>query len=166
MRKLRGPRVNKVFVDVFSERDINYIQSYALEHHESLKKIKPEHESGYGAFQIKDTPELRMLHEKLLPVTRKMFNNQSLIPNSQVLSIHTGPQPLATPTNFEQDGDYVVQVVVYQHFAWKTTVGDEFLELVENQGLFFKADQNFAPSEFPDPFNNVVANAFFFFIQP
>jgi hypothetical protein len=159
--------VNKAVQDIFSERDFEYIQKYALEHHEALKKTRPAHESGYGALQLKDTPELRMLHEKLLPLARKMFSNESLIPNWQCLDIHSGPQPTQTSKKFADDADYVISVVVYQHFAWPTSIGEERpLELGENEGLFFSADQAFVRSEFPDPFNNVLANAFFFFIQP
>ena len=158
--------MNKVLQDLFSERDFEYIQKYALEHHEALKKARSPHESGYGVLQLKDTPELRMLHEKLLPLARKMFRNDALIPNWQYLEIHSGPQPTQTSKKFTDDADYVISVVVYQHFGWETTVGVEPLELGENEGLFFSADQEFVRSEFPDPFNNVLANAFFFFIQP
>jgi hypothetical protein len=159
--------VNKVVQDLFSERDFEYIQKYALEHHEALKKTRPAHESGYGTLQLKDTPELRMLHEKLLPLARKMFSNDKLIPNWQCLDIHSGPQPTQTSKKFTDDADYVISVVVYQHFAWATSIGREtHPELGENEGLFFSADQEFVRSEFPDPFNNVLANAFFFFIQP
>jgi hypothetical protein len=159
--------VNKVIQDLFSERDFEYIQKYALEHHEALKKTRSPNESGYGTLQLKDTPELRMLHEKLLPLARKMFNNDALIPNWQCLDIHSGPQPTQTSKKFADDADYVISVVVYQHFAWPTVVGEEtHYDLGENDGLFFAADQAFVRSEFPDPFNNVLANAFFFFIQP
>jgi hypothetical protein len=158
--------VNKVIQDLLSERDFEYLQKYALEHHEALKKARPVHESGYGVLQLKDTPELRMIHEKLLPVARKMFANDSLIPNWQHLDIYAGPQPTQTPKKFSEDADYVVSLVAYQHLGWETTVGGELVELVENEGLFFSADQEFIRSDFPEPFNNVVANAFFFFIQP
>ena len=158
--------MNKVIQDLFSERDFEYLQKYALEHHEALKKTRPAHESGYGVLQLRDTPELRMLHEKLLPVARQMFNNNSLIPNWQHLDVYAGPQPTQTPKKFTDDADYVISLVAYQHLGWETVVGGEPLELVENEGLFFTADQEFVRSEFPDPFNNVLANAFFFFIQP
>jgi hypothetical protein len=158
--------VNKVIQDLLSERDFEYLQKYALEHHEALKKTRPPHESGYGVLQLKDTPELRMLHEKLLPVARQMFNNNTLIPNWQHLDIYAGPQPTQTSKKFTEDADYVVSLVAYQHFGWETTIGGEPMEPGENEGLFFAADQEFVRSEFPDPFNNVLANAFFFFIQP
>jgi hypothetical protein len=159
--------VNKVLQDLLSERDFEYLQKYALEHHEALKKVRGPHESGYGVLQLKDTPELRMIHEKLLPVARKMFNSESIIPNWQHLDIHAGPQPTQTLKSFADDADYVISVVVYQHFAWTTSIGEEtHYDLGENDGLFFSADQAFVRSEFPDPFNNVLANAFFFFIQP
>jgi len=158
--------VNKVIQDLLSERDFEYLQKYALEHHEALKKARPIHESGYGVLQLKDTPELRMLHEKLLPVARKMFMNESIIPNWQCLDIHAGPQPTQTSKSFTEDADYVVSLVAYQQLGWEVSVGGQTFELSENEGLFFSADQEMLRSEFPDPFNNVVANAFFFFIQP
>jgi hypothetical protein len=158
--------VNKVIQDLLSERDFEYLQKYALEHHEALKKARPIHESGYGVLQLKDTPELRMLHEKMLPVARKMFMNESIIPNWQCLDIHAGPQPTQTSKSFTEDADYVVSLVAYQQLGWEVSVGGQTFELSENEGLFFSADQEMLRSEFPDPFNNVVANAFFFFIQP
>ncbi len=158
--------MNKVIQDLLSERDFEYLQKYALEHHEALKKARPIHESGYGVLQLKDTPELRMLHEKMLPVARKMFMNESIIPNWQCLDIHAGPQPTQTSKSFTEDADYVVSLVAYQQLGWEVSVGGQTFELSENEGLFFSADQEMLRSEFPDPFNNVVANAFFFFIQP
>ena len=158
--------MNKSIQDLLSERDFDYLQKYALEHHEALKKTRSPHESGYGTLQLKDTPELRMIHEKLLPVARKMFVNDSIIPNWQHLDIYAGPQPTQTPKSFAEDADYVVSLVLYQHFCWAVTIGEETFFLGENEGLFFAADQAYVRSEFPDPFNNVLANAFFFFIQP
>ncbi len=158
--------MNKVIQDLLSERDFEYLQKYALEHHEALKKARPIHESGYGVLQLKDTPELRMLHEKMLPVARKMFMNESIIPNWQCLDIHAGPQPTQTSKSFTEDADYVVSLVAYQQLGWEVSVGGQAFELSENEGLFFSADQEMLRPEFPDPFNNVVANAFFFFIQP
>lgn len=158
--------MTKLFPDLFSERDFDYIQKYALEHHEALKKIKPEHESGYGTLQIKDTPELRMLHEKLLPIARDIFASDSIIPNWQCLEIYSGPQPTQTIRKFSEDADYVIKVVCYQHFGWVCLVNGEAFELGENEGLFFNSDLEFSRLEFPDPFNNVLASAFFFFIQP
>ena len=158
--------MNKVVQDLLSERDFEYLQKYALEHHEALKNFRPAHESGYGVIQLKDTPELRMIHEKLLPAARNVFMNNSLIPNWQYLDIYAGSQPTQTPKKFNDDADYVISLVAYQHLGWETTVGGEPFELVENEGLFFAGDQEFVRSEFPDPFNNVLANAFFFFIQP
>lgn len=155
-----------VIQDLLSERDFEYLQKYSIEHHEALKKVRGTHESGYGVLQLKDTPELRMLHEKLLPVARKVFGNDSLIPNWQHLDIHAGPQPEAAPKNFVEDADYVISLVAYQHLGWDVNIGDLSISAGENEGLFFKADEVYLRSEFPEPFNNVVANAFFFFIQP
>ena len=107
-----------------------------------------------------------MIHEKLLPVVRKVFVNDTIIPNWQYLDIYAGPQAPQPPKNFSEDADYVVSLVLYQHFCWAVTIGEETFFLGENEGLFFKADQAYVRSEFPDPFNNVLANAFFFFIQP
>jgi hypothetical protein len=158
--------VNKVIPDLLFDRDFEYLQKYSLEHHEALKKSRPEHESGYGTLQLMDTPELRMFHEKLVPITRKVFSNDLLIPTWQCLNIHSGPQPTQPTKSFNEEADYVVSIVAYQQLGWEISVGGQVFELSENEGLFFSADQEMLRSEFPDPFNNVVANAFFFFIQP
>ncbi len=91
--------------------------------------------------------------------------NDSLIPTWQCLNIHAGPQtaPNDLPT---EDCDYVVSVVAYQKLGWDVELGGDTLSPSENEGLFFTRDQGHKYLEFQDPFNNVVANAFFFFVQP
>jgi hypothetical protein len=157
--------MNNVVQDLFSERDFDYIQKYALEHHEALKQTVSPHESSYGVLQLKDTPELRMLHEKLLPLARKILRTENLIPTWQHLDIHAGPQTTQTPTKYTEDADYVIRVVVYQRLGWEITVGEETLDIGENEGLFFTSEKEVLMSEFPDPYSNVVVNAFFFFIE-
>jgi len=157
--------VNSSVPDILSERDFEYLQKYALEHHEALKKVVGPNETNYGVLQLKDTPELRMFHEKLLPLARKMFRNEELIPTWQCLNIHAGPQT-QDQTLPSEDCDYVISVTAYQKFGWPQELDGEELELSENEGLFFTSNQSHKYLSFPDPFNNVVANAFFFFVQP
>lgn len=151
--------------EVFNERDFDYFQRYAIEHHEALKKLVFPTETSYGALQLKDTPELRMFHEKLLPLARKIFNNDLLIPTWQYLNINAGPQTSDTSVP-KEDADYVISVIAYQKLIWEQTLDDQVIELYENEGLFFTSNQTHKYLDFPDPFNNVVANAFFFFVQP
>ena len=154
--------MNKVVADLLIERDFEYLQSYSLEHHTLFSKQVPN----YGTLSIQDTPELRLIHEKILPTVRQMFNNDLLVPTWQQLNLHSGPQSILSGRKFSEHDTCGVSLVSYQHLGWPTSIGQETFELSENEGLFFTSEQIFERLEFPDPFNNVVANAFFFFIQP
>ena len=154
--------MNDLLPDLLIERDFEYLQSYSLEHHTIFSKQVPN----YGTLSIQDTPELRLIHEKILPTVRQIFNNDLLIPTWQQLNLHSGPQSILGGRKFSENDTCGVSLVSYQHLGWPTSIGGETFELSENEALFFTSEQIFERLEFPDPFNNVVANAFFFFVQP
>jgi hypothetical protein len=153
---------NHLLPDLLIERDFEYFQKYSLEHHTLFSKQVPH----YGMLSIQDTPELRLIHEKILPAVRQVFDNELLIPTWQQLNLHCGPQSTLPSRKFSEHDAFGVSLVAYQQLGWPTSIGGETFELSENEGLFFTANQTFERLPFPDPFNNVLANAFFFFIQP
>lgn len=149
--------------DIFSEIDFEYAQSYAKQAVSETKDMMVPY------IELRDTPELRMLHEKVWMVAKKRFLNENLLPSWQNMLIHKnidGPMP---PGIHDSACDYAVTVPLFQHFGWDIAVGAQEKEysLCENEGLFYRGNTEYTlRGAFPYPSTNVVVEAHFFFVEP
>ena len=159
-------RITTAF-DVFHERDFDYAQKYTMDIHKSLKNMRAEHEGGYGKYTITDTPELRLLHEKALLSARKYFYSETLLPSWNFLTLYQGPQKESFKETYDSACTYALQVPLYQRLPWQLNVNSTEHELGENEGIYFNGNthERFRGT-FPDPFENYVAEATFFFVEP
>ena len=154
--------------DVLNTRDFDYLQGYVIDYLSSLGKARSVHMTNFGKTQFSDTPELRMVHEKLRPVASDIFGSKTLLPSWNVLDIYEGPSSRLNKEVYDSACTYAVSILIYQRFPWEVTLnGDSTFELVENDGLFFYGNNASRSRElFPTPDGNVLAEATFFFVEP
>ena len=154
--------------EVLDTRDFDYFQGYVIEYLTALGKSRSPHMTNFGKTQFSDTPELRMIHEKLMPVASQIFQTTTLLPSWSVLDIYEGPASRLNKEVYDSACTYAVSILLYQRFPWEITLnGDSPFELVENDGLFFygnRATRSREPWTTPD--GNVLAEATFFFVEP
>ena len=149
----------KVISDIFSERDFDYAQSYVI----SLKT----HGVGLPSpkIDVVDTPELRMFHEKIWGHAKKEFNNENLLPSWNYISMHQKKQK--PPQIQDSACTYAITIPIYQIEPWELMVEDVPVSLVENQALFYMGNEKALERfEFPNPEENIVVEAHFFFVDP
>ena len=154
--------------DVLSPRDFDYLQGTVIDYLTALGKARSIHMTNFGKTQFSDTPELRLIHEKIMPVASDMFQSTTLLPSWNVLDIYEGPASRLNKEVYDSACTYAVSVLVYQRFPWEITLnGDSPFELVENDGLFFYGNNASRSREpWPTPEGNVLAEATFFFVEP
>lgn len=154
--------------EVLNVRDFDYLQGYVIDFLSTFGKTRSAHMTNFGKTQFTDTPELRMVHEKLLPVASDIFKTQTLAPSWNVLDIHEGPATRVNKEVYDSACTYAISILIYQRFSSEITLnGDSTFELTENDGLFFygnKATRFREPRSTPE--GNVLAEATFFFVEP
>jgi hypothetical protein len=149
----------KVIGNIFSERDLDYAQAYCLEIKKSAEVLPTT------KVEITDTPELRLFHEKVLTAAKKAFKSETLLPSWNSLVVYKGVQK--PPIVYDSACTYAITVPLFQMEPWKLMVDDIPVELVENDGLFFKGNEKALERfDFPNPESNIVIEASFFFVEP
>jgi hypothetical protein len=144
---------------MFDSRDFDYAQAYALElkkHAENLPAPK---------IDVLDTGELRMFHEKILGRARKQFDNESILPSWNSISIYHKKQK--PPEVYDSACTYAITIPIYQMEPWELMVDGVPVSLVENEGLFYMGNEKpLERFDFPNPEENIVIEANFFFVEP
>ena len=149
--------------NIFSEIDFDYAQSYVRQVLEETKDIQ-------GAYiEIRDTPELRMFHEKVWEVAKKRFLNEKIMPSWQNMIIHKKIFGLMPPAIHDSACDYAVTIPLFQHVPWDILIGAQEKEysLCENEGVFYRGNtEQTLRGPFQHPDTNIVVEAHFFFVEP
>lgn len=150
---------SKIIADIFSERDFEYAQVYGIE----LQKHAAELPA--PKIDVVDTPELRMFHEKIWNHAKKEFNSESLLPSWSYISIYHKKQK--PPLIHDSACTYAITLPIYQLEPWDLMVGGVPVTLVENQAIFYMGNEKALERfEFPNPEENIVVEANFFFVEP
>ena len=151
------------YPDIFSERDFEYAQGYARAEHESFLSLQ------VTSIETLDTPELRMLHEKVWPLAKKRFLSETLLPSWNLMTINKNIKEKSFPVLHDSACTYAVTIPLYQNFGWDMLIGQQEKEysLTENEGVFYRGNDEYVlRGDFPYPSTNVVVEAHFFFVEP
>jgi hypothetical protein len=149
----------KIIEGIFFDRDFEYAQVYAI----GLQKHAAELPS--PKIDVVDTPELRMFHEKVWEKAKKEFNSETLLPSWSCISIYHRKQK--PPQIYDSACTYAITLPIYQIEPWELMVEGVPVSLVENQAIFYMGNEAALERfEFPNPENNFVVEASFFFVEP
>jgi hypothetical protein len=156
-----------ILSSIFSPEDLKKIQQYAMK----MWSTQPNYDKSFGRHQWANTEELKVFHNQLLDLAREEFRSDTLLPSWNLLSIYEGTDAKLWKHKDDNACTYHIDFCVFQKEPWDLWV--EFngeskpYKLMENDGLFmYGNDQLHWREEFPNPENNLVANAFFFFVEP
>jgi hypothetical protein len=158
--------------NVFSETDFKVLQEYATN---LYQRDKTTFDKGFGRHQWalwgNSTPEyllpLKYFHNKLLPTAKKEFGSETLKPSWCLLSIYEGTEARLWKHKDDNACTYHINLTVFAKTPWDFYVEGEKFTPVENEAVIsYGNDQEHWREEFPDPENNIVCNAFFFYCEP
>ena len=110
---------------------------------------------------------LRRFHEMLLPLAREEFESNTLVPSWCLLSIYETDQARLWKHVDDNACTYHINYTIFHKTPWDFYVEGEKFQPEENDAVFsYGNDQQHWREEFPNPENNLVANAFFFYTEP
>jgi hypothetical protein len=130
-----------------------------------------EYQQGFSRYVVADNtlPALKNLAEKLIPVARKAFNSETLLPTYTLFAHYEGQDP--EPSLYKHKDDnactYTLDMCVYQNEPWDLWVDNKNYTLYPNQALaYYGNDQLHWREKFPNPESNHVAMVFFHYAEP
>lgn len=158
--------------NIFPPKEHKDLQDLALSLWSTDKSTFDE---GFGRHQWaiwdgthKDTVEpLRKFHEMLLPLAREEFESETLVPSWCLISIYEGDKARLWRHKDDNACTYHINYTIFHKTPWDFYVeGNRFQPEPNDAVLSYGNDQEHWRETFPDPENNLVANAFFFYTEP
>jgi hypothetical protein len=157
--KIKEPMLLK---NLLSPEDFQVLQ----DHVKSIDKSTTRFYDGYNRYEWTDTPELKAVHEKLLPIARQYFESETLLPSFNFASWYFGDASLEHHTDINAC-TYSIDLAVYATQDWDLYVEGTPYTLKENDALlYYGENQEHWREPLVNPDNNVVCNVFFFYVEP
>ena len=155
----------QIISKVFSDEEFNNLKS--LFTNDRVKSF--EFQNGFSRFIISDNgmPELKQYSEKLIPMARKLFDSESLMPTYTLFSHYKGPEASLHKHKDDNACTYTIDMCVYQKNSWDLWIEDNQYTLYPNQAAaYYGNEQMHWREEFPNKETNHVAMIFFHFAEP
>lgn len=136
------------------------------EHVKNIDKSTTNFYEGYNRYEWTSTPELNKAHLDLLPIARKYFESDTLLPSFNFASWYFGDASLEHHTDINAC-TYSIDLAVYATQDWDLYVEGTPYRLGENEALLYYGEsQEHWRDPLVNPDNNVVCNVFFFYVEP
>jgi hypothetical protein len=158
--------------NVLSDQDLSTLSDYAFKLWETDKSTYNE---GFGRHQWaiwgNDLPEkllpLKYIHTKLTKLAKKEFDSETLKPSWCLLSIYEGKEAKLWKHKDDNACTYHINLTLISKTPWDFYVeGEKFTPVPNEAVISYGNDQEHWREQFPDPENNLVCNAFFFYCEP
>ncbi len=158
--------------NVLSQKDHEELKLFAFTLWENDKRTFDE-SFGRHQWAIWDgthKPEvepLKKFHELMLPIARKEFGSDTLLPSWCLISIYQGHKARLWKHKDDNACTYHINYTIFHRTPWDFYVEGIKFEPEENDAVIsYGNDQEHWREEFPNPETNLVANAFFFYTEP
>lgn len=149
--------------NILPKEDLTKLQRYAMK----MWSTEPNYDNSFGRHQWANTPELTEFHEMLTNVAREYFDKPDIKPSWCLMSIYEGKEAKLWKHKDDNACTYHINFCVFQKTPWELWVEGTPYLLNENDALFTYGNELEHWREgFPDPENNLVCNAFFFYCEP
>lgn len=152
----------EILKNLFSKEDFNLLKSYLY----NKPKLESNFDSSFGRYTFND-PLLNSYLDRLVPIARKTFNSETLLP-SYALFAHYEGEHASLFTHVDDNAcTYTIDMCVYQTEPWDLNVDGKPYTLQENEALaYYGNDQMHGRDTFPNPESQHVAMVFFHFVEP
>lgn len=130
-----------------------------------------EFQPGFSRYIISDSnvPKLKNIADSLVPLARKTFNSDTLLPSYTLFSHYEGRDPAPSLYRHKDDNacTYTIDLCLYQTEPWDLWVDGKSYTLQENEALAYYGNEQLHWREsFPNPGSQHVAMIFFHFVEP
>ena len=167
--KIKKPHL---LTSIFSDKEHKDLQNFAMN---LWANDKSTYDKAFGRHQwaiwdnthLTSVEPLRKFHESLLELARKEFESKTLLPSWCVLSIYEGKEARLWKHVDDNACTYHINYTVFHKTPWDFYVEGEKFSPNENDAvLSYGNEQEHWREAFPNPENNLVVNAFFFYVEP
>lgn len=159
MIELKNP---ELIENVFDFDDYIKLKNHLFER----PKLSRDYSPGFGRYCFTDSL-IDEYAQKLIPVARKQFNSEHLVPSYSLFSHYEGGEASLYKHKDDNACTYTIDYCVYQTGPWDLFVEDEPYTLQENQALaYYGNDQLHWRDSFPYKESGYVAMIFFHFVEP
>jgi hypothetical protein len=119
----------------FEEQRFNDIKDYFVDHED----FKSTPKSYYLSKKISSYSDdfLKKLHIELLPIVRKTFSNDSIIPSYALLLEYSGGDGHVSPHMDEGPCSFTIDLCLYENSDWPLDVDNKVFSLKPNDAIFF-----------------------------
>jgi hypothetical protein len=130
-----------------------------------------EYQRAFSRYIIDDLklPFLQELSKQLVPIARKSFESERLLPTYTLFAHYEGTNPIPSLYKHKDDNacTYTLDMCVYQNEPWDLWVENKAYTLYPNDALaYYGNDQQHWREKFPNPNSNYVGMIFFHFAEP
>ena len=153
------------------------------EEHKALQNLamnlwatdKSTFDEGFGRHQWaiwdgthkENTEPLKRFHEMLLPLAKEEFESETMLPSWCLISVYEGEKARLWKHKDDNACTYHINYTIFHKTPWDFYIEGIKFEPEENDAVIsYGNDQEHWREEFPNPNNNLVANAFFFYTEP
>ena len=149
--------------NILPKKELLDFQRYAMK----MWATQPAYDNSFGRHQWANTEELKHFHTMLLDFAREYFEEPDIEPTWCLMSIYEGIDAKLWKHKDDNACTYHINFCVFQKQPWDLWVEGKPYRLMENDALMtYGNDQEHWREDFPDPENNLVCNAFFFYCKP
>jgi hypothetical protein len=152
----------QILKNLFSKEDFNTLKSYLY----NKPKLLENFDQSFGRYTFNDL-FIKSYLEKLVPVARKVFNSETLMPSYSLFAHYEGEHASLFTHVDDNACTYTIDMCVYQTEPWDLYVDGKSYTLYENQALaYYGNEQMHGRDNFPNPESQHVAMIFFHFVEP
>jgi hypothetical protein len=152
----------KIINELLNKKDFFDLQTYI----KSLDKSTLKYDEEINRFEFGNHDYLNNIQNSLLPIAKKFFQSDTLLPSYTFGSWYVKGATLDRHKDIAPC-TYTIDLCVYQKTPWNLYVEGSPYTLHENDAvLYYGEDQVHWREDFPDPENNEVCNIFFFYVEP
>lgn len=149
--------------NVLPPKELAELQRYAMK----MWSTEPAYDKSFGRHQWANTEELKKFHILLEDFAREYFKEPDIKASWCLLSIYEGPDAKLWKHKDDNACTYHINFCVFQKTPWEIWIEGEPYLLQENDALItYGNDLEHWREDFPNPENNMVCNAFFFYCKP
>lgn len=115
----------------------------------------------------REVPQLKDALEALVPVARRLFNSETLLPTYSMFAHYVGPDARLPRHKDDNACTYTIDCCLYQTLPWEIWIEGRPYSLKPNEALAYSGtDQLHWRESFPGKHGDNVAMIFFHFAEP
>lgn len=161
---MKNPVIVKNVLDL---DDFNILKNYLFSFDKNNSPFILQEAFGRYAVVDKNLEILNKYTQKVLPIARKVFNSETLLPSYTLFCHYSGNNAKLWKHKDDNACTYTLDMHLYFKEMWELWVEGIGYPIEENEALaYYGNDQEHWREQFPNPESNYLGAIFFHFVEP